>query len=825
MVSTRQLIPPEINYYSSSDIELAKKYSPAVTRSLELLKLTHLSPLARLRNENWLRAALSTIHKTCTTKSICEFWTSSADQLIQMAWDVAKLNKFSASCFALGKLGAQELNLSSDVDLVIIASQADQASVLTALRTFRQLLESDSEVGVLLRVDFDLRPGGRFGPIVTTPQQLTDYYWSQGETWERLAWVRSRLVAGDQKLEEQIIEPINSFCFRKYLDFTVLEDLKLLRSRIHLSQTIAEDAVHLKLGVGGIRDLELFVHSLLIIHGGRKSDLRTHSTTQALINLKLANLLPEDDADFLIESYWQLRKLENCVQVIDDQQTHWLKGQDAIEFLPLEEREKGLSQMKRIDEIVSSLLGKVEPFIKFWPESPEAQINWLTQKGIDKEVAEQVWPKLLSAIALSGKTERAEKSRQEFLGRYLEELQAHGRDPNLALQGLLDFVMSSRAKSTLFSLLLREPRLIRDLASIFSTSPYLSQVLSSRPELLDSFLSNRISTDKLDWESFLENLVERRLLTEITVASEFILDRSLTRLGNTLSQCADRITDEVLERLLNEMSTDNLTILPMGKWGGQELGFRSDLDFVVICKESPNETQQRIVRRLVSRMTESHRGGRLYAVDLRLRPSGQSGPLLLNQQSLLDFLKNSADAWQRQSYLRARTSDVEFQMALRKSCVSRGINKTDGDELVNIRQRLRSLHNSKTKQDQIDLKLQEGGLLDIEFAIQIAILKWGVLGPSQSTLGQLSELCQFSSTWALHRESLEKCYVFLRTVEQLHQLTSHQSGSIVRQSSADLIRLARILGHTPEDLFKNLGETMTLSKELLQSLDPLADEI
>lgn len=797
---------PGLKSYSDAEITRAQGLSPALSRYLSLH--ARFSPLAVKRNAMWAEAALATLLKRGSTEEITKFWSVSADALLREAWTIAGLDGLPASLLGLGKLGAGELNLSSDVDLILICEPAAAEQVHRRIRRFRQALAPGGSQDQILRLDFDLRPGGRFGPIVTTVPQMRDYYWNQGETWERLAWVRARVIAGDSALGADILSEMAPYSYRKFLDFTVMEDLKLLRSRIQNSLQLSPGQVHLKLGRGGIRDLELFVHSLQIIHGGRRPELRTHSTSLALKLLEDHKVLPAADARFLMAAYWRLRHWENSVQAVDDRQVHGFDLDRPSAVIPDAEKQECLKLCVKIDALVSSLLGPVRDAVVPWPEDPEGQAKWLEAFGVPAATAQEVWPQLQNATALSKKSERDEKSRREFLSQYLSSLKEHGLDMDLGLRTLLDFIKSTRAKATFFSLLLREPNLTRDLAHLFSVSPYLGHLIASHPELLDSFLSQRQGDLPADGDLLLEQLTERRSLTELMAASQFLNTRDCVKFGRDLTDAADQICQTLLEQLRTETGAEEVRILALGKWGGGELGVRSDLDFVFLVENEPTEREQRLARRMISRLTQTNRAGRLYAVDLRLRPSGHAGPILAVRHKLNDYLACEAPPWVRQAYLRARVvGDGGFSIS--ECLLKRPLDRADLESLREIRSKLIRPVNENSP----DLKFNPGGLVSIEFSAQLACLRAGVRDSPADTLGMLARLNL--------NPKIAQAYAWLRTIEQLHQLTSNHSGSILEGGSSSVTRLARIMKTTAAELLDEVLTKMAQTAVWLDEADPL----
>ncbi len=624
---------------------------------------------------------------TATTANVCAYWSAIADEILSAAWREAGLNELDAMLFALGKQGALELNLSSDIDLMLVAEPRHALEVEKRMRAFQRRLHVPGEFGFCYRLDFDLRPGGKMGPLITSPSQFQDYYWSQGETWERLALVRLRAVTGSRALEKQIGDLARRFSYRKFLDFTLLEDLKALRAQVHQKGfQRRDDEIHIKLEVGGIRDIELFVHSLLVMNGGKLPDLQTRSTEEALAKLSEKNLLAPAEAEQLRDSYWHYRHLENMVQSIEDRQTHALTD-SALKLLDLPDRAAIAGRMKLTDNVVSGLLGRVDLTAIHLPQDEAGQKRWLVELGFSQEAIDSTWDQLMKATALSYKNDRDERARQEFLYAFVTELSKHtALDRDLGLKLLVDFVRATRAKATFFSMLLRSPRLLQDLSRLFCISPYLGNILASRPELLDHFILRVDEAWAADMELLVQQMSERKLLTELWAANQFLNERRLEGLFSRVTSTADEICLQLLSQLKHDFPDSLVKIVALGKWGGEELGLRSDLDFIFVTPSAPKESDFKVARRFISRLTDPLKGGNLYEVDLRLRPSGQSGPLLVAENTLAEYWKASAQAWERQAYLRARPlGGVRLD---KRILVARGLSADELEELKRIRSKL-----------------------------------------------------------------------------------------------------------------------------------------
>lgn len=811
---------PELQDYNTDQWSLACQQSSAIQRYKTILdRILDKSSPYFLRHEAWLKSAMATFHQTASTADICHAWSFASVQLLVQAWNESGLAQFPVALFALGKLGAEELNLSSDTDLLVICDPSVQQQVDLPFRKFRHLISQVTEQGWLLRLDFDLRPGGKSSPLWVTPDRFENHYWTQGEAWERLALVRLRALTGETSLVQSITSIAKKYSYRKFLDYTLLDDLKALRPKIHALSLQYTEGWDLKTGVGGIRDIELFAHALQVLHGGRIPALQTHSTTLAYQKLADAQLLKPEIANYLIDQYWLLRDLENKVQLTEDRQTHFLSDLSPYPILDEKERLQLQNDRQKIDNLVSNVLGSAQDTVTSVLPPAEQQQQWLTDMGFSEKSFSETWPALLKASVYSKKSERDETIRLKVMRLFVEEMSKSGLDLELGLQLLLDFIKSTRAKATFFSLLLRTPRLIQDLARLFSVSPYLGGVIASRPELIDSFIYKSQNTIPNQLDEALSQFSERRLLTEVLTAMEFLNDQNIEKLQLSLSETADLICTHLLELLVQDLKlSTSPTILALGKWGGKEMGLRSDLDFIFVTDQPTQENDFRLARRMMSRLMEQQRGGSLYNVDLRLRPSGHAGPLIVQESRLYEYFENEATVWERQSYLRGRSLGAFNLTALLQDIVKKGLSEADCQELREIRKKLIT---SEISNDELNLKHCPGGLVEIEFAVQNAMLKNQLTPKSPNTTETIQQLMGHNVQWQKFGLRLIELYFSFRKMEQLFQLLASRSVSQVPFTESLFSNTARFLGVELESLRKQLILDLHETREILKQLDPI----
>ncbi|MEQ1665069.1 MAG: glutamine-synthetase adenylyltransferase [Bdellovibrionales bacterium] len=810
-----------MNEFSQTEIATAELLSPAIARYLNILKKPAQSAhdeLRLFRHTRWIQSSINTLLKNKSARVICAEWSFAADEIIQKAWDLSPCKEHSIAVFALGKLGARELNLSSDIDIVFVSQNEPTPVEFAAVRNFISILTSSTEFGFCFRVDTDLKPGGPLAPLISSLKQYEDYYWTYGATWERLALVRLREIAGNSQTINALKEIVNKFVYRRFTDFTFLDDLKKLRSQIRFHNSEKKDEVHLKLSSGGIRDIELFIHALQVIHGGKEPAVRTQNTTMATESLIKFKRFNEEELTSLINSYWYYRELENYIQAINDSQTYsWTEANGKNELFEFRVR------AAKVVATVESLLGKslVQPLL---PESEDEINSWLQDlKYSDYSIKSKI-PELLALTAISTRTFADEDLRKRVLRIFIETLSSVALDRDLGISLLYDFFRSTRAKAGFFSLLLHETRLIKELCFLFGCSPYLGGILNSRPELLDSYIYRaqpaKILENRIDSEQFYDDLVEKKLLNKIIYANQFLQKKEITELTHEMSLNADEICLSLLYNMLIQHAGTPIDILALGKWGSRELGLHSDLDFIFVTETPPTEVDFKFARRFLSRLTEAHKGGSLFEIDFRLRPSGKAGPVIVCLHDLIEYIKQTNEPWERQSYLRARSikNNHIADNIIRDACILNGLSNQDLYSLNDIKIKIQ--HPSTN--DRLELKSDAGGLLDIELAVQTEILFSQLKLSASSTSEIIIELGKNKLTeisWKESSAKLSENYLFLRFIEQLNHLVSQHPAAYVSTAEVEVTRIAKLLNLSTEVLIKKIRNTLFENQLILKTVD------
>lgn len=780
----------------------------------------------------------------------------------------------------LGKLGGDDLNWSSDVDLVLVhrgdgTTGGGSAGALPTVTFYTRLAEAlaramstVTEDGFCYRVDLDLRPQGRAGAAVGSLPAMLQYYEQHGRTWERAAWVKARPVAGDLALGQQLLDGLTPFLWRRTLDLAAVESLRDLKMQIDLRSTARESDV--KLGPGGIREVEFIAAALQLLHGGRNPTLRARSTQRALRRLVEAGLLSQADADRLLEAYAFLRRVENRLQMVDDRQTQVLPppGPERDRLArtlgfngtpPFEaELERHRAYVAQAFQVLLGQEARGE-----LPHEPDlvvaldedlddtARSDALVRRGFDDAPAALASVQRLRRVLGAARLE--EGPGPSAIALQLLQGAARSPDPDQALFYLAEFARALSVPAGYLRLLHQRPAVARRLLDLFGQSAYLSAELVRTPELLDQLVSwdaealhkpperirseldGRAARATDDPEQLLGAL--RRFKNEEVLRvglGDIAGELEVPEVAQQLTALADGLLDHAvlvaaeharsrwgLPRMRDGRRAP-LAVLGMGKLGGLELGYHSDLDLLFVYGSSADEettggTQGRIghheyfarmVQRLLSLLTLQYREGRLYQVDTRLRPSGNQGPLVVSEESLLEHHTRRAQLWERQALVKARAvaGEVSYGQRLLATALGplvwdRPLPEDAAEEIHRLRMRMEREVAGESR-DQLNPKTGLGGLVDVEFAVQYLQLQHGAALPALRRPGTLEALEALAAAGKLRREDgaqLREGYLFLRRVENRQRLVHGRPLQHLPTRGRPLLLLARRLGYGGPD--------------------------
>ncbi len=730
---------------------------------------------------------------------------------------------------ALGKLGGAELNFSSDVDLVLAYAQAgnsDGARSLDAEAWYVRvsqhmvgLLAERTPDGFVYRVDLRLRPFGQSGRIALSFAAMEQYYQREGRDWERYAWIKARPVAGDKTAGTQLLQTLRPFVFRRYLDYTAFAGLREMKTLIDAEVVRKDLRAHLKLGPGGIREIEFMVQLMQLIRGGREPALRVRGLLPALAACEQLGLIPTARARVLREAYRYLRRLENRVQMFADEQTHDLP-EDALirERLGCSLGHAAWAElMAELDQHRSAVTVEFEALMapaRRSRKSPQRQawtVLWqnMERDGIDAEALldagfDPVEPVVEALQRLLGSPVlRAASTRsRERLDRVLPALLASAAGsaaPTECLVRLLGLVHAIARRSAYLALLDEQPAALRRLTEVFAASALLAARVTAHPLLLDELfgeqaeqpqadrstleaeISRRLrAMPERDAELEIELVQEQRLAAQFRIGLAFLADRlDAEATARALADVAEVVLAEVLrgaERDLiaahgrmpgHEAEGAGMALIGYGSLGALELGFGSDLDLVFVYDGAHAQHDSdggkpldgaryyaRLAQRCVHLLTAQTRFGRLYDIDVRLRPDGGKGLLVTSLQAYASYQSERAWTWERQALVRARAVAGDVALGRRFAQARAAALTRDGDEdelrgdISRMRARWRA-ERDRSDAARLDLKQGRGALVDIEFLLQMLVLQHSAAHPQLLAHTNTRELIRLAAACGL----------------------------------------------------------------------------
>ncbi|WHO93304.1 bifunctional [glutamate--ammonia ligase]-adenylyl-L-tyrosine phosphorylase/[glutamate--ammonia-ligase] adenylyltransferase [Xanthomonas campestris] len=691
--------------------------------------------------------------------------------------------------FGLGKLGGGELNFSSDVDLVYAypqAGQSDGARPLAAEEYFARLgqqlaklLDETTADGFSHRVDLRLRPFGSAGRVALSFNGMDQYFQREGRDWERYAWLKARAVAGDIAAGEAWLETLRPFVYRRYLDFTALDGLRDMKAAI-----TAEVARHARLddikrGPGGIREIEFLAQSLQLIRGGREASLRERRLLPALQALVDLGQIDPPTGEALAEAYRFLRRVENRLQMLRDAQTHALpQGEPERERIALG---LGYAHWQALLEALAPHRTRVaaefaellaprvhatapDTLADYWRALPEGDAAPLLGIGLhDPGNAHH----MLADFAQSSGVRALSDSARTRLDRVMPALlhaAIRATQPDAALRRVLGLLQATLRRTSYLALLDEQPSALARLVDVLSRSALLAERLAAYPLLLDELLDTRIAgplpdraalhaacVDTLqidDPEAALRELNERRLALSFRIALATLdgrqqaveSTRQLAWLAEAVVQTVLQLAQTQLQAAHGQVPGGAFAIIGYGSLGGMELGFGSDLDLVFLYDHPraveasdgarPLESGRwfaRLAQKVMALLGAETGAGRLYDIDVRLRPDGGKGALVSSLASYREYQRERAWTWEHQALVRARAvagdaALCEAFVQVRRETLTRVRDPALLHEDVRkMRARMRS-ELDRSDAGRLDLKQGAGGLVDLEFLLQAGVL-------------------------------------------------------------------------------------------------------
>ncbi len=798
-----------------------------------------LKALRRFRQTQQVRIIWRDLTRQASTQETCRDLSDMADACIDQAYQWCYQQACSSFgtplghsgepqhmvILGMGKLGAQELNLSSDIDLIFAYPEAgetqggrrslsNQEFFIRVGQRLIKALDAPTVDGFVFRVDMRLRPYGDSGALVFSFDALEQYYQSQGRDWERYAMIKARVVGGDQVAGAELLAMLKPFVYRRYLDFTAIEALRSLKQMIQREVQRKGMQDNVKLGSGGIREIEFIGQAFQLIHGGRDRALQQRPILPVLDMLATNSYLPDSAVDELKGAYLFLRDTEHVLQAIDDRQTQMLptdpQGQERVAWAMGYEgwgefRQALESQRERVarhfanviadpDEDEDDSCPSCDNLAPLWEGLLEPEQAHELLAGAGFKQPESAWQRL-QGLLQSGRVRAMQKLGRDRLDVFMPRLLAMASeqdDPDLALERVLPLVEAVARRSAYLLLLTENPGALRELLVLCSASPWIAEQITRYPVVLDELLNAgrlyrppepdelvdelrqqllRIPEDDLEQQMETLRYFKRAHVLRVA-ASEIAGSLPLMKVSDYLTWIAEAILQQVLQLAWREMTLRHgvprradgslceldFIIVGYGKVGGIELGHGSDLDLVFIHDGDPqSETNgerpidgskfyTRLGQRIIHILTAQTTSGALYEVDMRLRPSGNSGLLVTSLAAFARYQREEAWTWEHQALVRARVLTGCKRLGHRFDELRAEVLGRQRDEpglraeVGQMRQKMRdNLATAATRggfdvsaftaDATFSLKHDAGGIVDIEFMVQYAVLAWSCRYP------------------------------------------------------------------------------------------------
>jgi glutamate-ammonia-ligase adenylyltransferase len=805
----------------------------------------------------------------------------------------------------MGKLGARELNYSSDIDLVILydrdkveyrGRQTLQDCFVRLARDLVRLLQDHTEDGYVFRTDLRLRPDPGSTPLAMSVRAAESYYEGMGQNWERAAMIKARAVAGDLAAGTEFLRHLRPFIWRKHLDFAAIQDIHSIKRQIHAVKGHREIAVgghNIKLGRGGIREIEFFAQTQQLIWGGRHPELRVPATCAAIRALVEAGRVAPATGETMIAAYRFLRLVEHRLQMVDDRQTHTLPPEGpALDAIA---RFSGHADTGSFTECLLGHLGVVEDhYAELFEEAPSLSgPGSLVFTGTDNdpetvrtlgELGFKDGGSISTAIrawhAGRARAMRSARARELLTELMPSLLQALGRtsQPDEAFARFDAFLHALPAGVQIFSLLYSNPGLLDLIAEIMGGAPRLAEHLNRNPALLEAVLSEgflapppsraelaaeieRQLSQAADLQDVLD--IARRWKRDRQFQIGVQILRGITDAGSAATPLSD-IAETVIAALQPRIEAEfirqhgrllgrGMVTVALGKLGSREMMIGSDVDLIFIYDTpaapeatgwdtllsdgpkplAPIHYYARLAQRMITAITAPTGEGRLYEVDMRLRPSGNSGPIASSLQGFRRYQESDAWTWEHMALTRARVIAGDPDLAARSEAVLREILTRPRDpaklsqDVASMRRRMAQQHPT----DRLwDLKHLAGGLVDIEFITQYLILRHGAARPellatgTDEALAALARADILPESWAAELRSAlslwHRLQGFLRlTVGSKFEETTLVP-SIARRmaeigNAADFAALKQRITETAaavRDIYRNIVESQEEAK-------------
>lgn len=751
--------------------------------------------------------------------------------------------------YGMGKLGGKELNFSSDIDLIFVYPEAGETQgvrrSLDNQQFFTRLgqklitaLNQKTADGFVYRVDMRLRPFGESGPLVLTFNAMEDYYQDQGRDWERYAMLKARLI-GDGKYHGQLDKMLKPFVYRRYIDFSVIDSLRRMKRMIAQEVRRKQLTNNIKLGAGGIREVEFIVQVFQLIRGGRVTVFQERNLLTVLPVLVSEGEISQQSMQILKDAYLFLRRVENIIQALGDQQTQTLPDNEldqariihALHRDDLTSWSLFLKQLaKHMDGVHQefiALIGEESPnhsvkdshWVTLWDSDwdHEESCEWITQVNKTWQV-ENIWRQL--SEFRNDLTHKSIGNRgRQILDKLMPLLLFHLNEQNVeetTLERVLSIFTKINSRTAYLELLFENEGALNHLIKLCRSSLWVTEHIAKYPILLDELIDPKLFNNppsensygaelretmlripEDDLEAQMNTLRQFKQVQHLRLAAADISNvLPITKVSDHLTAIAESIVTEVVnlawlnvtQRYGQPLSTvgknnKGFAVIGYGKMGGLELGYGSDLDLVFLHKSAANDSTNgskeisaghfyvKLAQRIMHVFNTKMSSGILYELDMRLRPSGNSGLLVVHIDTFEQYQKEEAWTWEHQALVRTRCIYGDDSFVKRFNEIKHDVLSTARvceslhGEIAKMRVKMQS-HLDKSTTENIDIKQGSGGLVDIEFLVQFLVLlnahKYPSLGHFSDNIRILGELSQLRLITAEDKDTLIDSYCTLR---------------------------------------------------------------
>jgi glutamate-ammonia-ligase adenylyltransferase len=775
-------------------------------REMTRIALRELANVAPLEETT---AELSQVAEICI-RNVFEHWNTELRQRYGSP-------KAEFAILALGKLGGGELNHSSDVDLLFLYSEEGQLTPHVSYHEFfnrlgKRILETFStrhDAGSLFRVDLRLRPEGSAGPLARSLESMENYYAGFGETWERLALIKARGIGGSRELTYEFLRQHQPFIYPKSTSSDLLDEIASIKRRIERDIVGADKLERdVKLGRGGIREIEFIVQTLQLIHGARHPFLQEPSMLKALRALRQLDLLPRDEVLTLDNTYRFLRRVEHRLQIEAEQQTHVVpRDPEALQRLALSLRFSSSQdftmalqeKMRAVRPIFQRIVSGTSAAPPRSPKADDLEI-FSDQKRAAKALSDLVQG--AAGFHIAPRTRQVFRKLHPVLLGWL----AKTADPDATLNQFVRLVEGYGLRSLFFELLVANPRLLELVIKTFDTSRFASDLLIRRPQLLEditrdpnfgeprSVSENLRRLDSLGADA--NHLDPIRAYRQRQLLRIILLDvLGLVQPAATFAELSD-VAEACLIFVTNLLTSEQLTIIALGKFGGREISYGADLDVLFVGEDA------RAAQNLMIAMAQPTAEGNIWAVDARLRPEGEKGPLVCSLETYESYYASRAQPWELQALTRARAVSGPLQnefMAVAKRAWDRACQ--DADLFTKIDDMLERIRRERgSGSDFLDLKTGNGGIIEAEFLVQALQMRGNIWEQNwEVAVDRLHDHCHLSKPDVA---KLKNSYALLRRCELLLRRYDNRGVSILPSDLDEQRKFAIRLGYHELDAFR-----------------------